>query len=192
LKKARKIINYNIEKLFPLVEESIPLIGIEPSCILSFRDEYPELVSPSLKKEAAALASQTYLIEEFINLEFAAGNITADKFVTAPQKIKFHAHCQQKAIVSSEPTRKMLSIPVNYEVSEIKSGCCGMAGSFGYEKEHYDLSMKVGELVLFPEVRKAEDGEIISAPGTSCRHHIFEGTGHKAIHPLEVLYKALV
>jgi Fe-S oxidoreductase len=86
----------------------------------------------------------------------------------------------------------MLSIPANYKVEEIPSGCCGMAGSFGYEKEHYAVSMKVGELVLFPEVRKSGGDVIIAAPGTSCRHQIFDGTGRKALHPVEVLYNALV
>ena len=86
----------------------------------------------------------------------------------------------------------MLEIPENYKVDEIKSGCCGMAGSFGYEKEHYELSMKVGELVLFPEVRKAEPEMIISAPGTSCRHQIKDDTGKKAYHPVEILYDALL
>ena len=86
----------------------------------------------------------------------------------------------------------MLEFPENYTVEEIKSGCCGMAGAFGYEKEHYELSMKVGELLLFPAVRQGGDEVIIAAPGTSCRHQIKDGTGKKAWHPVEVLYKALV
>jgi FAD/FMN-containing dehydrogenase/Fe-S oxidoreductase len=192
LKKARKIANYNILKLHSLVEESIPLIGIEPSCILTFRDEYPELASSTLRGFAKELAKNVFLLEEFINAEFLAGRIDSKKFVSETKKIKFHGHCQQKAIVSSEPTRAILSIPENFEVTEIKSGCCGMAGSFGYEKEHYDLSIKVGELVLFPEVRITPQDVLIVASGTSCRHHIFEGTGRKAVHPIEVLYNALV
>ena len=85
----------------------------------------------------------------------------------------------------------MLSLPVNYKVDEIKSGCCGMAGSFGYEAEHYDLSMKVGELVLFPEVRKTPEETTISAPGTSCRHQISDGTGRKALHPVEIFLESI-
>ncbi|HRX13139.1 MAG TPA: hypothetical protein P5210_15855, partial [Draconibacterium sp.] len=92
---------------------------------------------------------------------------------------------------STEPSKKMLSLPKNYSVKEIQSGCCGMAGSFGYEKEHYDLSVKIGEMVLFPAVRAAEEKILISAPGTSCRHHIKDGTGKQAKHPVEVLYEAL-
>jgi Fe-S oxidoreductase len=106
--------------------------------------------------------------------------------------IKLHGHCHQKALASVESTKKMLSIPVNYSVEEIKSGCCGMAGSFGYESEHYEVSMKVGELVLFPEVRKSGQEVIIAAPGTSCRHQIMDGTGRKALHPIEVLFDALI
>ena len=112
-------------------------------------------------------------------------------FTEEKAEIILHAHCQQKAIASSSSTMEMLSIPVNYSVSEIPSGCCGMAGSFGYEKEHFDLSNKVGELVLFPEIRKHDDKTIIAAPGTSCRHHIKDGTGRMALHPAVVLYNAL-
>jgi Fe-S oxidoreductase len=103
-----------------------------------------------------------------------------------------HGHCQQKSIASTVATKFILSFPKNYTVEEIPSGCCGMAGSFGYEKEHYDLSRKVGELILFPAVRNSSDDVIIAAPGTSCRHHIIDGTGKKAWHPAEILFKALI
>jgi Fe-S oxidoreductase len=191
LKQARKIAEYNVKSLHMLVSQNIPLVGIEPSCILTFRDEYPELVTLPYRENAKELSKNVYLIEEFLSREFEAGRIDSSKFTSQEKIIKFHGHCQQKAIVSTAPTQKMLSIPENFKVSEIKSGCCGMAGSFGYEKEHYDVSMKIGELVLFPEVRKAEDQTIIAAPGTSCRHHIFDGTGKKAVHPVEVLFDAL-
>jgi Fe-S oxidoreductase len=106
--------------------------------------------------------------------------------------LKLHGHCQQKSIASTDPTMRVLSIPENYRVEEIPSGCCGMAGSFGYEKEHFDVSMKVGELVLFPAVRESKADTIIAAPGTSCRHQILDGTGKMALHPVEVLYNALI
>ena len=102
-----------------------------------------------------------------------------------------HGHCYQKALSSVAPTVKLLSLPANYSVETIPSGCCGMAGSFGYEKEHYDISLKIGELVLFPAVRKQSADAIMAAPGTSCRHQIKDGTGKKALHPVEVLYRAL-
>jgi Fe-S oxidoreductase len=88
-------------------------------------------------------------------------------------------------------SHRLLTLPANYKVEIIPSGCCGMAGSFGYEKEHYELSMKIGELVLFPAVRNANDHAIIAAPGTSCRHQVKDGTGRVALHPVEVLYEAL-
>jgi Fe-S oxidoreductase len=120
------------------------------------------------------------------------GNIKSEQFTNVPKVIKLHGHCQQKAIASTLPTKKMLELPANYSVQEIKSGCCGMAGSFGYEKEHYQLSMQIGELDLFPAVRKAASEEIIAAPGTSCRHHIEDGTGRRVLHPVEVLWEAVL
>ena len=191
LKKAKTIANKNVEVFKDIISESKPLIGIEPSSILSFRDEYPDLVNKRLKYASLSLAKSVYTLDEFIYKEFKAGNIKKDVFTDFPAKIKLHGHCQQKSIASTEASVGMLSIPENYQVEEIKSGCCGMAGSFGYEKEHYDLSMKIGELVLFPEIRKSPDDIIISAPGTSCRQQIADGTGVKALHPAEVLYRAL-
>jgi FAD/FMN-containing dehydrogenase/Fe-S oxidoreductase len=192
LRKAKVIANQNVSILSNLVTSEMPLIGIEPSCILTFRDEYPDLVDVSLKKQSQVLAANTLLIDDFIAREIEQGNISAKSFTSENADIKLHGHCQQKALISTTSTRKILSLPVNYKVTEIKSGCCGMAGSFGYEKEHYDLSMKIGELVLFPEVRKASESSIIAAPGTSCRHHIKDGTGRVALHPVEVLWKAMV
>lgn len=191
VRTAKKVATENINLLKDIISEKTPLIGIEPSAILAFRDEYPELVENDLQEDAAYLAKNALLFEEFISAEIEKGNITAEQFTSEEKQILLHGHCQQKAVASTEPTKKMLSLPKNYSVKEIPSGCCGMAGSFGYEKEHYDLSMKIGELVLFPAVREAEEKIIISAPGTSCRHHIKDGTGKKALHQVEVLYEAL-
>ena len=124
--------------------------------------------------------------------EVKAGKISRNAFIKDKRKIMLHGHCHQKALASTSPTKEMLSIPENFEVEMINSGCCGMAGSFGYEKEHYDVSMKVGELVLFPAVRNTPAGTIIAAPGTSCRHQIKDGTGRTALHPIEVLFDALL
>jgi len=129
---------------------------------------------------------------EFISSEIYKGNINKELFTKEKRLIKLHGHCQQKSLSSVAPTVKLLSLPENYTVETIPSGCCGMAGSFGYEKEHYDLSMKIGELVLFPTVRKQAQEVIIAAPGTSCRHQVKDGTGRNALHPVEVLYNALV
>lgn len=191
VKKAKKIARKNVMLLKDIVNEQIPLVGIEPSCILSFRDEYPDLVEDDLKETAVSLARNCLLYDEFIVREVRNGNITSKLFTDKTEKIKLHGHCHQKALVSIEPSKKMLSLPANYHVDVIPSGCCGMAGAFGYEKEHYKLSMQIGEQVLFPAVRSAGKNAIIAAPGTSCRQQIMDGTGVKAYHPIEVLYQAL-
>ncbi len=190
VRTAQKIIKKNIELLSD-ISPDLPLLGIEPSAILGFRDEYPELAGDELKAAAKVIASNSYMIDEFITKEYKAGKIDRSLFVEEKVDILLHGHCQQKAVASTASTLEMLSIPVNYSVKEIPSGCCGMAGSFGYEKEHFELSNQVGELVLFPEVRKSGNDTIISAPGTSCRHHIKDGTGRIALHPAVVLYRAL-
>jgi Fe-S oxidoreductase len=192
LKSAQRIANANVDKLYATVSQETPLIGIEPSAILSFRDEYPDLVSPSNKEKAQALSSHCLLFEEFFQREVELGYITKEMFKSSKQAIKLHGHCQQKAVASTKPTIAMLSFPDGYTVEEIPSGCCGMAGSFGYEKEHFDLSMKVGELVLFPAIRKTPEKITIVAPGTSCRHQIKDGTTRSALHPIEVMWNALV
>jgi Fe-S oxidoreductase len=174
------------------VSAQTPLLGIEPSAILGFRDEYPVLAGADLKNDAQALAKNCFMIDEFLAKEFEAGKIDRTLFTAEKKQLKLHGHCHQKALSSVDPTKKVLSIPQNYSVEVIPSGCCGMAGSFGYETEHYDISMQVGELVLFPAVRKAEEGTLIAAPGTSCRHQIKDGTGKTAQHPVEILLEALL
>ncbi len=191
LKKAQRFADANVQALFPLVSNETPLLGVEPSAILSFRDEYPELVSAGIRDKARNLARNTFLVDEFIAAEMQKGNITKEQFTKQTAIIKYHGHCQQKAVISTAATTYMLSFPENYTVEEIESGCCGMAGSFGYEKEHYELSVKIGEMVLFPKVRKATPDTIIAASGTSCRRHIAENTGRTAKHPVEVLWEAL-
>ncbi len=191
VRTAKKIANKNIVLLKDIITEETPLIGIEPSAILSFRDEYPDLATKENKESALELAKNTYLFDEFIANEIEAGNISSEMFTDDEKHIKFHGHCQQKSLISTKYTHQVLSLPKNYKVEEIPSGCCGMAGSFGYEKEHHELSMKIGEMVLFPAVRNADKETIICAVGTSCRCQIEDGTKIKAIHPLEILFDAL-
>jgi FAD/FMN-containing dehydrogenase/Fe-S oxidoreductase len=192
LRTARKIAAQNVSSYKSIITSEKPLIGIEPSAILSFRDEYPELLRGKLQEDAKKLASNVFMIDEFLSTEMDSGRISKLSFTSQEKTISLHGHCQQKSIASTLPTIKMLSFPENYKVVEIKSGCCGMAGSFGYEKEHYELSIKVGELVLFPYIRKANKSTTISAPGTSCRHQIKDGTGENAMHPVAILYEALI
>ncbi len=191
LHKAKTSANHNVKLLSTLISEETPLIGIEPSAILTFRDEYPDLVDEHLVPAARKLALNAFLIEEFLELEMQKGNVRKEQFKDDVRKVKLHGHCQQKAWLATGASKTILSFPENYTVEEIPSGCCGMAGSFGYEAEHYEVSMQIGELVLFPAVRQSDEDTIIAAPGTSCRHQIKDGTGRMALHPVEILFEAL-
>lgn len=191
LRKAKEIANKNIELLSKVVSEETPLLGIEPSAILTFRDEYPDLATDENLQAAQSLAEHAMMIDEFLEKEMQKGVIKKQQFSNTSQVIQLHGHCQQKAVGSVNASVNILSFPENYKVEVIPSGCCGMAGSFGYEAEHYELSMQIGELVLFPAVRSKSAEVIVAAPGTSCRHQIKDGTGKLALHSVEVLYNAL-
>ncbi|NMM48689.1 FAD-binding and (Fe-S)-binding domain-containing protein [Marinigracilibium pacificum] len=192
LEKAKALSNTNISILSQLVDENTPLIGIEPSALFTFKDEYLDLCDIELKPHAERLAKNTYLVEEFLMREIELGNLKDLEFKKESKKIKLHGHCHQKALSSMVPVKKLLSLPPNYVVEMIPSGCCGMAGSFGYEEEHFELSMKIGETVLFPTIRKTDKETIIAAPGTSCRHQIKDGTQRNALHTIEVFYESLI
>src|SRR5450432_1366462 len=192
LRDAKKIANKNISVLKGLVNKENPLLGIEPSAILTFRDEYVDLADDDQLAAARELSKNVFMIDEFIAAEIKQGRLEKNLFTKEARLIKLHGHCQQKAISSVAHSVAMLSFPENYRVETIPSGCCGMAGSFGYEKEHYALSMQIGELVLLPAVRKVPEDVIIAAPGTSCRHQIKDGSGKKAFHPIEIVYDALL
>ncbi len=201
LPEAQQLARENVRIFSKLVSAETPLVGIEPSAILSFRDEYPRLVERADVAQAKALGTNALLIDEFLAREIQAGRITPDVFTKEKRKVLLHGHCHQKALSSVDASAWVCGLPENYEVEVIPSGCCGMAGSFGYEAEHYEVSMKVGELVLFPAVRALKSGgdfnsppdldETVAAPGTSCRHQILDGTGRKALHPVELLWEAL-
>jgi Fe-S oxidoreductase len=192
LDDAKKLANQNVSMLKDLISAETPLVGIEPSAILTFRDEYPDLVDENLAKDALKLGENVFMIEEFLAKEIEAKRISKSAFTTEKKLVKLHGHCQQKALTNIVNAKKTLSLPENYEVQLIPSGCCGMAGSFGYEKEHFELSNQIGELVLFPTIRKQAEDVIIAASGTSCRHQIHDGTGRTAKHAVEILYEALL
>jgi len=190
LEDAKRVANENVSKFKNIISEKTPLIGIEPSAILTFKDEYIRLADN--KGAAKMIASQTLLIEDFIQQEIEFGNIKVNQFTKEAKTIKFHGHCHQKALANQKSSFDILNLPENYKVTIIPSGCCGMAGSFGYEKEHYEVSMQIGEQTLFPAVRKASKETVIAANGTSCRHQIKDGTGRIAKHPITILREALV
>jgi FAD/FMN-containing dehydrogenase/Fe-S oxidoreductase len=191
LEEARALARENVEVYRGRVSHESPLIGVEPSAILTFRDEYPDLLRGEEKEAAVKIGNHTLMIEEFLSKELDAGHIDLSLFRDQQALIKFHGHCQQKALSSLTHVKKILTAMGNNQVHMIPSGCCGMAGSFGYEKEHYDVSMKIGELVLFPLVRKQPQEVVIAASGTSCRHQIMDGTRRQAFHPVEIIWKAL-
>ncbi|CAN5310400.1 FAD-binding and (Fe-S)-binding domain-containing protein [soil metagenome] len=190
LEEAKSMANKNINLFKQKISAESPLLGIEPSAILGFRDEYIRLADN--KEDAEGLALNTMLVEEFLKKEIAAGNIKSHSFTRKQKNIKIHTHCHQKALSNSAVTFDILNFPVNYKPTIISSGCCGMAGSFGYEKEHYEVSMKIGEQSLFPAIRKSDENTIIAANGTSCRHQIYDGTLRKANHPVTILREALI
>ena len=181
LERARRLAKRNVEALHPFAREGVPVVGLEPSCLLGFRDEYPDLVPGD---EANALAGNSFLLEEL----FARDGVELD-FPDAPNKILVHGHCHLKALVGTEPLLGFLG-RLTSDVALIDSGCCGMAGSFGYEKEHHDISLQMAERRLLPAVRNSSSDVAVVAPGTSCRHQIADGTGRSAVHPVVLAARA--
>lgn len=190
LKEAKEICNKNIAIFYDKITDETPLVGIEPSTILTFRDEYLRLADE--QELAKNIANNTFTIEEFIAKEIKKGNINNTQFCLEEKEIKIHSHCHQKALSNQESTFSMLNIPKNFNVSILNTGCCGMTGSFGYEKEHYAISMQIGENSVFPKIRNCSAAISISASGTSCRHQIFDGTKRITEHPVSILRKALL
>ena len=176
-----------VEKLFPFAEAGIPIVGLEPSCLLTLRDELFTLLPD--EPRVATIAEQAFLFEEFIAKLADEGTLELD-VKQALGKVLLHGHCHQKALVGTAPSKRALSF-VGGEVTEVDSGCCGMAGSFGYEAEHYDVSLAMGERRLLPAVRAVGEDTTIVAAGVSCRQQIKHGTGRQALHPAEALHAAL-
>ncbi len=188
VKQARKAAQQTIERLAPLAQKGIPIVGLEPSCLLSMRDEYAALLPND--KRVDLVAEHCFTFEEFISKLAETGELKLD-FVEEPRNVLLHGHCHQKALTGTEASKTTLALP-GYSVTEVDSSCCGMAGSFGYEVEHYDISLKMGERRLFPAVREKADDTLLVAAGVSCRQQIKHGTGKQALHPAEVLRQALV
>ena len=190
LKEAKELANKNVELFSSVISKETPLVGIEPSAILTFKDEYLRLADD--KEKAKSIANHTFTIEEFLANEIAMGHITSNQFTDESREVKIHGHCHQKALSSTHATFQILNLPENYKPTILNTGCCGMAGSFGYEKEHYAVSMQVGEDTLFPKIRKTATDTLIAAAGTSCRHQIKDGTKRVAKHPVSILKEALL
>lgn len=190
VKQAKKLAHQNISELYNLVNRDIPIIGLEPSEILSLRDEYIDLCDDKKLQKAQLVAENSFQFEEFF-IKALSDHPEKKAFLKGgDQPVQLHGHCHTKALVGNEPTLRALAL-AGYQPQELQTGCCGMAGSFGYEADKYAVSMDIGELVLFPKLRKLEEENLICAPGFSCRHQIKDGTGATSYHPAELIAMSL-
>jgi Fe-S oxidoreductase len=188
VEEARTEAHRVIAALKPYVERGVPVVGLEPSCLFGLRDEFLSLLPGG---ESAEVAMNAFLFEEFLARERAAGRLKLDLNPLPQKKALLHGHCHQKAFAVMPAVEQALKLVPGLAVETVESSCCGMAGAFGYEAAHYEVSMKMAELSLLPRVRKAGDDELIVADGTSCRHQIHDGAGRPALHVARVLERAL-
>jgi FAD/FMN-containing dehydrogenase/Fe-S oxidoreductase len=186
LSQAKENAAWNVATLAAYAEKGTPIVGLEPSCLLTLRDEYPEFVRTEAAKQ---VAQHSFLLEEFVMREVNGGRLSLGANGKG-KRVLLHGHCHQKALVGMAPTVAMLKA-AGYEVSEVDSGCCGMAGSFGFEKEHYDLSIKIGNRRLAPAVKAASSDVEVVAPGISCRQQIDHLAQRQAKHPVELLWDSI-
>jgi Fe-S oxidoreductase len=187
LDQAIQLAKHNLALLYPFAQEGIPIVGCEPSCVVMLTDDYPDLVPGH---QAQAVAAMTMTIETFL-MHGVESHPLAFPDQTTPVRVLFHGHCQQKASFGTEDTLALLNLIPGCQIEEVASGCCGMAGSFGYEHEHYDLSIQLAEMSLAPAIRSAGEQTLICATGTSCRDQILHTTGRVALHPIQVVALAL-
>ena len=173
-----------LENLLPYAERGVPIVGLEPSCVFTIKDELTSLLPGP---QAQKLADHVQLLEEYLITENDAGRLSLKFRTSEPEKVLLHGHCHQKAFDALDCTNKLLESVPGIEVETIQSGCCGMAGSFGYQAEHYEVSMEMAELSLLPRIRQATSNESIAACGTSCRHQIEHGSRRSVRHPISVL-----
>jgi Fe-S oxidoreductase len=190
LEQARTQAEATTQALIALVERGIPIVFCEPSCYSAVRDDHPQLLRGEMQERAKLVSAGCLTLEEWANLALAAGK--SPPFAPGPKKILLHAHCHQKALVGTSAAVAVLSVIPGAVVTDLDAGCCGMAGLFGYEREHYDVSRAIGERKLFPAVRERGPDEVVVAPGFSCRHQIAHFTGVKAMSTAELLQRLLV
>jgi Fe-S oxidoreductase len=189
LDEAKKLARHNIALLAPYAHQGIPIVGCEPSCMAMFVDEYPDFIPG---EDAQKIAELVMPLDAFLVAEANAGKLPELHFDEHARRVLFHGHCQQKATFGTESTHALFGMIPNCNLEEIDAGCCGMAGSFGYEDEHYELSIQIAEIGLAPAVRQAESDVIISAMGTSCRDQIDHTAHREALHPIQIFADALL
>lgn len=190
LDQARKLAIRNVRRMAPAVAQGERFMLLEPSCAAAYRDEYPDLVPPDLREDARRIAQAVVSVEEWLAEVGETGALSPQMFDPTPRDIVLHGHCYQRALWGTSTTHQIFGLIPNSHVTELDDGCCGVAGAFGFEAEHYDLSMKIGEQRLLPAVREAHEA-IVVASGVSCREQIEHGTDRQALHPVEVLAMAL-
>jgi Fe-S oxidoreductase len=173
-----------LEYLSPYVERGVPIVGLEPSCVFTIKDELPSLLPG---KQSQELADHVQLLESYLLAEHQVGRLNFKFKTTESEKVLLHGHCHQKAFDAMDSTVKLLQSVPGIEVETIPSSCCGMAGSFGYQAENYEVSIQMAELSLLPRIRQVAAGDHIAACGTSCRHQIEHGSGRMALHPISLL-----
>jgi Fe-S oxidoreductase len=189
LAKAVKHAKHNVEQLYPALSKGRPLIGCEPSCILTLKDDYPALLPGDLRRKAEEVAARCFTFEEFVEHQIACSPQLPSLFAKnkGPRDVLFHSHCHERALVRGGPSLSLLHRIPEANVVDLDAGCCGMAGSFGYETKHYEVSRLVGEQKLLPAVRTASPETVIVASGFSCRAQIRHFTGRTALHPAQFL-----
>jgi Fe-S oxidoreductase len=190
LGKAVEYARYNVNSLHPWTAAGKPIISCEPSCILTIKDDYPALLRGEERRKAEIVAGACQTFEEFMESAICNSKL-GPRFRACPKKILVQGHCHQRSLVGMEPTLRLLRRIPGAEVIDLDAGCCGMAGSFGYEKEHYELSRLIGEQRLFPAIRQADADTVIVASGFSCRQQIQHFTGRTALHPAQLLRSLL-
>ena len=186
--EAREVAARTVEALRPFVERGVAIVGLEPSCLFTFRDEYGALLPGD--RDAERLGRASFLADEYLAAEIKAGRVSPPWRKAPPEAIRVHGHCHQKAFATFDATLDLLRSIPGADVAPIESSCCGMAGSFGHEVGHYEVSLKMAELALLPAVRAAPQAAIVAA-GTSCRSQIAHGAGRRALHPLALLAECL-
>lgn len=192
VRQAREAIESNLRSLEPFLDQVDAIVGVEPSGVLTLVDEAVDLPKDAdMRALAKRVAAKVMLAQDFV-ADACGRGAWRGEWTTDTKEILLHGHCHQKSLVGVAGTEAALALPPNYTVKTIPSGCCGMAGSFGYEDEHYEISMGIGEMVLFPAVRAAAETITVAAPGTSCRHQIADGTGKTALHPVQILRDAVL
>jgi Fe-S oxidoreductase len=189
--EARAEAQRTLRGLAPFLERGAAVVGLEPSCLFTMRDEFLALKLGAASEAAAALAERALMLEEFLDRESKAGRLDWSLQPIPGGQVLLHGHCHQKAFDAMRPVERVLRLVPDLQVSPVESSCCGMAGAFGFEAEHFDASMAMAELSLLPAVRSSPPEALIVADGTSCRHQIADGTGRRALHVAEVLAMAL-